>query len=123
MDDTRLNEIRERHAAASVGPWRWTGYRRSYQIDLMSGRGDEVMGFKRWGMGSAQPVFCTKGLLYSAFGLTEGCDPQGGGRDRITEIPHPDARFIATSWQDVKDLLAEVDRLRAALAAREEEGA
>jgi hypothetical protein len=78
----------------------------------------EVLGFRRWGMRGAQPVFTVDGLLHSAEELTHGCDPTGGGRERITEIPHPDARFLAASWQDVADLLAEVDRLRAEIERR-----
>lgn len=119
LADEKLQEIRDRHLAAPRGPWRWTGYTGSNQIHL-STRYDSLMEFERWGMQSAQPVFNTDGLLYRASELvTPDTAP---ARGRVTGIEHPVARVIAHSWQDVADLLDEVDRLRALLAVREQEG-
>ncbi|RKH01479.1 hypothetical protein D7X74_37810 [Corallococcus sp. CA047B] len=110
-DTTKLEAIRARHAASAEGPWKWFGYSPSKYIELCSRR-DTLMAFRRWGMSSAQPFFCTDGLLHRASDLAvPDTDPTRG---RITDINHPDARFIAASWQDVKDLLGMVDALASA---------
>lgn len=115
MTPERLEEIRARHALATPGPYRWAGYAPNHTISLDSTTtGNEVLGFRRWGMSSAQPVFCTRGLLCAA---SEMLAPDSAPeRRRISKIEHPDAEAIAHSWQDVDDLLAEVDRLRAMVA-------
>lgn len=107
-----IEAIRARHGAATPGPYRWRGYATSHQISLDSrATGDEVLAFRRWGMQRAQPVFGTKGLLYPASELLK--PDTAPDRRRITAILHPDAEFLAHSWEDVRDLLAEVDRLKA----------
>lgn len=81
-----------------------------------------VLEFRRWGMQSAQPTFCTDGLLCT---VPEVAAPDTSPeRGRITRLNHPDAEAIAHSWQDVADLLAEVDRLRTLVPEprRSEEG-
>jgi hypothetical protein len=93
----------------------WTGYHGSNQIHL-STRWDSLMEFRRWGMRSAQPLFNTGGLLHKASDLA--VPDSALERRRITDINHPIARFLASSWQDVSDLLDEVDRLRALLAEK-----
>lgn len=103
-----VDAIRARHAAATRGPWKWFGYHGSHQIELCAR--DTIMSFRRWGMRSAQPLFCTDGLLYGV--KTLAVPDSAPERRRITDINHPDARFMAAAWQDVADLLAEVDRLR-----------
>ncbi|MFB1482239.1 hypothetical protein [Corallococcus sp. RDP092CA] len=112
--DDKLEAIRARHAAATKGPWMWFGYLRSHDVSLRVRRGDSVMEFKRWGMSGAQPQFCTRGLLYDASKLA--VPDTTPGRGRVTDINHPDARFIAASWQDTKDLLGMVDALQARVA-------
>jgi hypothetical protein len=112
MTPERLAEIRARHVAATAGPYRWSGYVTNHTISLDSAAtGNEVLGFRRWGMQNAQPVFCADGLLCAAAEVLAP-DP-APGRGRITRVDHPDAEAIAHSWQDVEELLAEVDRLRA----------
>ncbi len=104
----KLAAIRERHAAASRGPWRWFGYLSNRDVGLEGGNGT-VMEFARWGLRGGQPLFATKGILYD---LEKFVVPDTSpGRGRVTDINHPDARFIAASWQDVQDLLARVDEL------------
>jgi hypothetical protein len=89
---------------------RWYGTNYTISLDSVV-TGNEVIGFRRWGFNGAQPVFCTDGFLFDASGLlTPDTAPD---RKRITGIEHPDARAFAHSWQDVEDLIAEVDRLRA----------
>ncbi|CAM3640204.1 hypothetical protein G4177_06020 [Corallococcus sp. ZKHCc1 1396] len=105
----RLEAIRARHAAASRGPWRWFGYLSNRGVGL-EGPGITVMEFTRWGMSGAQPLFSVKGILHK---LAELVVPDTAvGRGRVTDINHPDARFIAASWQDVQDLLGMVDAQR-----------
>lgn len=113
LTEEKLAAIRERHAAASRGPWYWSGYTRGQQLGLHGPRMSSVMEFHRWGMQSAQPVFCVDGILRDVSELAApDTNPQRG---RITAINHPDARFIASSWEDVRDLLAHVATLEAAL--------
>jgi hypothetical protein len=67
-------------------------------------------------MRGAQPVFCSDGILRDAKELlAPDTNPRRG---RISAILHPDAESIAHSWQDVDELLAEVDRLRALLGEK-----
>ncbi|QDF05045.1 hypothetical protein [Myxococcus xanthus] len=113
LTEEKLAAIRERHAAASRGPWYWSGYTRGQQLGLHGPRMSSVMEFHRWGMQSAQPVFCVDGILRDVSELVvPDTNPHRG---RITDINHPDARFIAASWEDVRDLLAHVATLEAAL--------
>ncbi|MBZ4400387.1 hypothetical protein [Myxococcus sp. AS-1-15] len=110
----RLEAIRARHAAATRGPWRWFGYLRTREVGLHAPGMRSVMEFHRWGTQGAQPMFCTAGYLQE---LSEVVVPDtAAGRGRVTDINHPDARFIAASWADVAALLARVDELEAQLA-------
>lgn len=111
----KVEAIRARHAAATRGPWFWHGYLNSHDVSLHGRPGmASVMEFRRWGMQSAQPMFCTKGFLQT---VEEVATPDTTpGRGRVTDINHPDARFIASSWQDVADLLARVAELEQELA-------
>lgn len=116
LSQEHLDAIRARHAATIQGPWRWFGgggrIRKQVTLYLAtthSGR-RYVMDFVRSGMSGAQPRFQPKGK-----GMVEARNLlvyEKDYRDDITDIDNPDARFIAASWQDVADLLAEVDRLR-----------
>lgn len=110
-----LDAIRARHAAASRGPWRWFGYMSNRDVSL-EGRGVTVMDFVRWGMSCAQPRWSVHGILEKLADLI--VPDTAAGRGRVTDINHPDARFIASSWQDVKDLLVIVDGLRTQLGAK-----
>lgn len=114
LTEEKLAAIRERHAAASRGPWYWSGYTRGQQLGLHGPRMSSVMEFWRWGMRSAQPVFCVDGILHGAAELA--APDTNPHRGRITDINHPDARFLAASWQDVRDLLAHVAALESAAA-------
>lgn len=106
----KLESIRARHAAASRGPWRWFGYLSNRDVGL-EGSGGTVMEFARWGLRGGQPLFSIKGILYDLVKFVVPDTTEGRGR--VTDINHPDARFIASSWEDVRDLLARVDELEA----------
>lgn len=111
-----LAAIRARHGVATQGPYRWRGYATNHTISLDSvATGNEVLGFRRWGMTRAQPVFCTDGLLCPA---SEVLAPDSNpSRKRIIAILHPDAEALAHSWSDVETLLRLVDQQAAELAA------
>lgn len=107
----RLAAIAGRASTATPGPWRWKGNKDSNAIYLMRARawGDVVMAFFRWGMQSAQPRFCTDGLIVKPkWAMGPPHHPW-----EIVGIDHPDARFIEHSREDIDWLLGEVERLRA----------
>ncbi|MGW1682474.1 hypothetical protein [Saccharopolyspora sp. NPDC002376] len=139
----RLDEIKARAAAATPGPWGWFGntdVRHIYLSTKYWGR-QIVMDFARWGMQSARPRFAdgrtfsrspqswhdfgSSGLMVDADQLARfEVAPNATSRtDRrvyradISGIRNPDATFIEHSRADVDWLVAEVDRLRAAIAA------
>lgn len=113
--------------AATPGPWNWREARGSRRIDLAAphGGGSVVMDFARNGMQGAEPRFavCMDGLprgrrggiLRSASELVKA-DPDG-------LLRHPDALLIAAAQGHVdliRDLAAEVERLRADAASKSE---
>lgn len=110
---TRVEAIRARHAAATRGPWKWFGYLGARNVSLEAPGMNTVMDFIRWGMNGAQPRFNTKGLLDPLSDLV--VPDSAEGRGRITDVNHPDARFMANAWQDVADLLARVAELERAV--------
>ncbi|WP_163869534.1 hypothetical protein [Myxococcus eversor] len=111
----KLAVIRARHAAATKGPWFWFGYLRSRSVGLHVRGATSVIEFSRWGTQGAQPLFSVEGILTD---LPELVVPDTAtGRGRVTDINHPDARFIAASWEDVRALLTRVDELEAQVAA------
>lgn len=130
--DTRLTEIRTRAEAAAPGPWHWAGNTDVHHVYLANWRPGHgrcsVMDFGRWGMQGARPKFVTDGFYVNdvnslavyevAPAATSRQDPRVYRAD-IIGLRHPDAEFIANSRADVDFLLAEVDRLRAALAESE----
>ncbi|WAM28545.1 hypothetical protein [Myxococcus sp. NMCA1] len=108
----KLAAIRERHAAATKGPWRWFGWLSSADVVLQAADWEEVMSFAHMGRW-AQPCFTVESR---ARRLTDLVTPGAiAGSEPVTDINHPDARFIAASWEDVRDLLAHVATLEAAL--------
>lgn len=119
----KVAAIRERHAAATRGPWKWFGYaKRSrktggfYLATTHSGR-RYVMDFVRSGFRDAQPRFQPhprRGMVLAS----ELASYEVEYRDDITGIAAPDAVFIASAWQDVADLLARIAELEAELGAR-----
>ncbi|ALG07643.1 hypothetical protein [Kibdelosporangium phytohabitans] len=142
----QLDEIKARAAAATPGPWMWEGNTDTRHISLATkywGRW-VVMGFRRWGMQGAQPMFAQgrkpgpiedrkgdwgpftngePGTLADAEHLAryEVCPTATSRKDQrvyradLTGIRNPDAEFIAHSRADVEWLLSEVERLRGQL--------
>ncbi|MBN9687156.1 MULTISPECIES: hypothetical protein [unclassified Corallococcus] len=120
-DTEKLEAIRARHAAATEGPWKWFGYvsrpgrsanlNRLYLATVNRGR-RFVMNFVRMGMRSAQPRFQPPpgGLMVEASKLVTY---EVDYRDDVAGISAPDAVFMESSWQDVKDLLGMVATLQA----------
>lgn len=115
----KFEEIVSRHQAATKGPWRWHGYPGTYAIDLV-GLTDwlpVVMGFNRWGMRGAQPIFSDHsdwagGILRPLKDFIKLHDPANPRRSRLESIENPDAIAIERSWEDIDWLINEVRRLR-----------
>lgn len=112
-----IEAIRAREQAATPGPWRWrgNGSGKEMWLQAVGGLRDTVMTFRRWGMRGAQPVFRVDGILHA--GTEFLVRPQSHNPWLITGINHPDAIFIEHAREDVKTLLAEIDRLQAARRA------
>lgn len=130
-----LTEIRERERNATPGPWGWFGNTDVHSIALATKKFGRltVMGFARWGMSGAKPLFATGRRWkpnpesmydFGGAGVLDGPDklpvfevaPAVTDRKHpdvyradITGIRAPDAEFIAHSRQDVARLLAAVD--------------
>jgi hypothetical protein len=149
--DVDLEAIRARAEAATPGPWQWFGNTDVRNIYLATKRWGRqfVMQFDRWGMNGAQPVFCAgrtwkpdpqsmRDFDYDfdlSIGMTKAQElpvyevaPNATSRKDpavyradLSGIRHPDAVFIAAARQDVADLLALVDELRAELDERDAE--
>jgi hypothetical protein len=142
-----IEAIRKRAEAATPGPWGWFGNTDVKSVFLATKQWgcQTVMDFARWGMNFAQPEFVNN-RSWVEVATEHGyrrLDFNMGRPVKAKEIPvyevapharsrtdervyradlvglrNPDAEFIAHSRQDIADLLAEVDRLRAQLAER-----
>lgn len=145
MTDLDLDAIKARRDAATPGPWGWFGNTDVHSMQLATRHFGRlvVMSFRRWGMQSAQPTFATGRTWKTSpqsmfdFGHVGSMElasrlaryevsPDAPDRTHpsvyradLNGIKHPDAEFIAHARQDVDDLIAEVERLRA-LVHREE---
>jgi hypothetical protein len=126
-----LDAIRARDTDATPGPWGWYGNVDTRTVALVARTSGLpfVMGFERWGMQDARPSFCYRNEAGARAWVMAPVD--GGNvvyevdrnatdrkastvyRGDIVGIRNPDAEFIAHARQDVTDLLAEVERLRA----------
>lgn len=111
---TRLEEITARFAAASKGPYRWranTSARDAHLVSQVSPR-NVVLGFERWGVQSARPVFLSaRGILEPPKMIPSA--PHNAWD--IVAFDHPDARFLEHSWEDIGYLVSELATLRAFL--------
>jgi hypothetical protein len=111
----RLSEIKVRLAAATPGPWAWFGntqVKNLYLATVALGRRC-VMGFARWGMNAAQPVFQRhdadgNGTMVSAVDLVQYEVPY---RKDVSGINNPDADLIANAPADLTWAVAEIERL------------
>lgn len=109
------------------GPWGWQVNRDDKRVELCGGsRASDlvVMSFARYGLNSAAPVFwCWRGNVSDEPKRADKLAVPVPGREHHADwwakIDHPDARFIAEARQLVPELIAEVERLRAALADKE----
>lgn len=100
MDNDRelldIESIRARHAAATKGPYKWRANEKlhsSYCMCSLRGEDNNIVA-----SADSEPV--------SYAGCNEFIDISPANQD-----------FLAASWQDVADLIAEVERLRAENAA------
>lgn len=123
-----IQEIKDRESKATPGPWKWYVNEHCKSIRLVTNHSGQyyVMGFERWGMQGAQPIF----QVYERY--------DGDVRDRGSKgmrkaielskwnqayrhddgwIEHPDAELIAHAPEDIRALLAYVTELETALEA------
>jgi len=125
MSEPTVPEIRAHHRSVTPGPWGWFGNLDVQNLYLASRRGrNVVMDFVRWGAARAQPRFPVNRLMVKAVELPvfevaptaiSRWDSRVYRAD-VIGVRHPDADFLARSWEYVDVLLAEVARLQAALA-------
>lgn len=123
-----LQEIRDRAAAATKGPWQWFGNVDTREVYLSTvDRGRLfVMRFFRWGMQGAQPAFrephadgpygwMVKASERPVFEVCRSATKRTDDRvyrGDVVGFRNADATFIAHSRQDVDDLLAVIDQIR-----------
>ena len=120
-----IEAIRARHAAIVPGPWRWEINRKTKRVQLCGGvpRFDlTVMDFVRYGLNSAAPRFQIEhrpnlNIMHRAEEFAVAQPGREHHADWFALIDQPDARFIESAPNDVRVLLAEIDRLRDELAS------
>lgn len=129
----KLHEIKERLEKATPEPWEWVGSTKNKYISLETpkfGR-HTIMGFDRWGLNGACPVFMepsfdgTMNLQHKQFRVLERGfkwlkERQSHHEGWDMDIDHPDAQLIAHAPEDIRYLIAEVERLQAESAAMRE---
>jgi len=125
MTKGRREEIRKRCDAATPGPWVWDVHSHNKIVYLRTDHSGYfyVMGFQRWGMGSAAPTFQvyekyqgpvgergSKGM-FRADKLTKSLPGKEHNVGYDDYLDHPDAEFIAHSRQDVLALLDALEEM------------
>lgn len=132
LSDARLAEIQAALDAIPAPPWHWIGDTK-HQGPMLATKHSGwiyVMGFKRLGMRGAQPTFPVRGddgyLLIKPCREIEERDSAAAkdvaiprapyDPDTVRGIDNPVALWLEHSAQYAKELLGEVDRLKAELA-------
>lgn len=119
MTPEEREELRRLAEKATPGPWEWNVNLKSKSVEL---RGhprrmrETVMGFDRWGMNLAQPLFNVDGLLVDVSELAAIVPGREHHADWFRTIEHPDADFIAASREAIPALLADLDAKDAEIA-------
>ena len=114
MTPAELSEIKQRAEKATKGPWRWEVSLKSKYVTLSGGRpcfDKTVIGFDRWGMWGAAPVFGVKGILTRVDELTAIVPGREHHADWFRNVSHPDADLIANAPTDIANLLAHISEL------------
>ena len=100
------------------GKWRWFGDLKFHTLYLATERNGRqyVMGFRRWGMGNAQPLFQSGGLLRTIHELADlgAITVKGYGNREVLSVQHPDMHLIEQASTLVPQLVARVRELEAA---------
>jgi len=124
MSELDLDAAEAMCAAATPGPWEWrvNPTSRSFYLEGTPRTGNEfVMGFERWGMGSAQPTLrkwvdadCDGGGYHLLAKGVEFLKPIPGREHHASwaqTVDQPDAAFIAAARTLVPQLVARVREL------------
>lgn len=115
--------LRQLCEAATKGPWTWNLNKkhRSVILEGVTGMHESVLDFRRWGMSGATPRFRNIAIKYEPMEPAEKFAVPVEGREHHADwfqtINHPDAAFIATARTALPAALAEIESLRAELAA------
>lgn len=88
------------------GPWRWRINRRSKSVELVAydGMGTFVMGFSRYGMRGAQPMFNSGMFMVKAHDIAVDIPGQEHNNEWNQTIKNPDAKLIASAPQLLETL-------------------
>lgn len=124
MTEQELLDIEKRWEKATPGPWMWDVNEACKSVHLTTTHSGRyfVMGFRRWGMGGAQPIFQKFKKYFGPVNEREslGISPlkefavprMKHHPDFDMDIDHPDAQAITHAPADVQALLEEVRRLK-----------
>jgi hypothetical protein len=121
-----LGKISDREQAATPGPWGWFGNTDAQSIYLATKRWGRftVMGFRRWGMNSARPVFAVgrtwkpgpqSGLDFGAAGRMAPADvmlTRGGELEDADKMPVYAVAPSATDRSDPRVYRADLAGIR-----------
>lgn len=116
-----LDEVEQRWAKGAKGPWMWdvnTATHTAHLTTTHSGR-IYVLGFRRWGTQSAQPLFqdYKHGIVEP---LSKWVIPrQSHHQDFDMDIDHPDAQKIAHAPTDIARLLRVARAAEAVISAKD----
>lgn len=107
MTPEQIQAIKDRWDKATPGPWHWD-VNKSCKFVSLESNGHVVMGFKRYGMGGAQPTFLGEYALEPAEMLAV---PRKANHPNFDmDINHPNAQAIASAPSDIADLLAFINQ-------------
>jgi len=112
MTHERLEEIAAAWATFIGKKWFWRINKRAKRVSLEDNRGNIVVDFIRYGMGSAKPRFNDNGLMRDADNYAKVVPGREHHSDWFQTIDNEVANAIAVAPEHVAELIDEVERLR-----------